>query len=59
MKRDNERVVQALHKLEEVTRSGENVMPATMDAVEAHATVGEISNIQLKVYGLWRYPMGL
>jgi len=57
--RDNTKVAQALQKLEDVTRNGDNVMPATMEAVKAYATMGEISDIQLEVYGLWRHPMGI
>jgi methylmalonyl-CoA mutase N-terminal domain/subunit len=57
-KRDNAKVKEALQKLEEVTRSGENTFPATMEAVRAYATVGELCQIRNKVYGVWRYPMG-
>ena len=55
--RDNTEVIQALQELEEVTRSGENVMPAVMKAVKAYATLGEICNVWRKVYGLWHNPM--
>jgi methylmalonyl-CoA mutase N-terminal domain/subunit len=34
----------ALKRLEECARSGENLMPALIDAVKAYATVGEISD---------------
>jgi len=34
-------------------------MPATMEAVKAYDTLGEIYNVALKVYGLWHYPMGI
>jgi methylmalonyl-CoA mutase, N-terminal domain len=34
----------ALQRLEERARSGENLMPALIDAVKAYATVGEISD---------------
>jgi len=57
--RDNAKVIQALQKLEEVNRSDENVFPAIMEAVKAHATLGEITNVQRKVYGSWHYPMGI
>jgi len=56
-KRDSAKVAEALQKLEEVTRSGENVMSATMEAVKAYATLGEIVNVQLKVYGQWPFPI--
>lgn len=56
-KRNSAKVAEALQKLEEVTRRGENVMPATMEAVKAYATLGEIVNVQLKVYGEWPFPI--
>lgn len=56
--RDNDQVARALKKLKEVTLSGENVMPAVMEAVRAYATVGEICNVWREIYGLWRYPVG-
>ena len=34
----------ALARLDEVARAGENVLPALVDAVQAYATVGEISD---------------
>ncbi|MCX5999530.1 MAG: methylmalonyl-CoA mutase family protein [Chloroflexi bacterium] len=57
--RDQAKLAKALQALEDVTRSDRNVFPAVMDAVRAHATLGEIANIQTKVYGVWRYPIGL
>ncbi len=55
--RDNARVAQALKKLEEVVRSEENTFPAILEAVKAHATPGEMADIQLKVCGRWTYPI--
>jgi len=57
--RDNGKVREALQKLEEVCRSDENVTPATIEAVKAYATLGEICDVQQKVFGVWRYPMGI
>ncbi len=57
--RDNSKVKEALHKLEEVTLNGENTFPATMEAVRAYATVGELCRVRNKVYGIWRYPIGI
>jgi methylmalonyl-CoA mutase N-terminal domain/subunit len=57
--RDNDKVAQALQKLEDVTRSEENVMPAIMEAVRAYATVGEISNVWRTVYEVWSPPVML
>src|ERR1700691_1510867 len=41
----------ALAAVEEAARSGENVMPRILVAVEAYATVGEISDAMRKVFG--------
>jgi len=57
--RDQAKVARALEDLEEVTRRGENVFPAVMEAVRGKATLGEIAGMQTKVYGVWRYPIGL
>ncbi len=56
-KRDSARVAEALRKLDEATRNGENVMPATVEAVMAKATLGELVNVQLGVYGEWPFPI--
>ena len=55
--RDSVKVAEALQKLEEVVRSDQNTFPAIMEAVEAHATPGQLAEIQLKVYGPWCYPI--
>ena len=57
--RDQSQVDRALEALERVTKSGDNVYPAVMEAVRSKATLGEIANVQLKAYGIWRYPIGL
>ena len=44
----------ALAKVEEAARSGENVMPRILAAVEAYATVGEISDAMRRVFGEYR-----
>ena len=44
----------ALQAIEDAARSGENVMPRILAAVEACATVGEISNSMRKVFGEYR-----
>ena len=51
--RDNNTVIQALKRLEEVSCSNENVMPAVMEAVKAYATIGEITNVLRKIYVVW------
>src|ERR1700677_3133016 len=40
--------------VENAARSGENVMPKILAAVEAHATVGEISDAMRRVFGEYR-----
>jgi len=32
-------------------------MPATVEAVRAYATLGEIMKVQLAVYGEWPFPI--
>jgi len=44
----------ALAAVETAARSGENVMPQILAAVEAYATVGEISDAMRKVFGEYR-----
>jgi methylmalonyl-CoA mutase N-terminal domain/subunit len=44
----------AIHAVEDTARSGENLMPRILAAVEANATVGEISDAMRKVYGEYR-----
>jgi methylmalonyl-CoA mutase N-terminal domain/subunit len=44
----------ALGKLDEVSRTDENVMPAVIEAVKARATVGEICDVWRKIWGEYR-----
>jgi methylmalonyl-CoA mutase N-terminal domain/subunit len=44
----------ALKSVEEAARSGANLMPKILAAVEAYATVGEISDAMRKVFGEYR-----
>ncbi|TFH50979.1 MAG: methylmalonyl-CoA mutase [Methanothrix sp.] len=57
--RDNARHAQAMKKLDEVLRSDANTFPAVTEAVEAHATPGELGAAVMKVYGKWTYPIGV
>ena len=50
-KRDNEHVQQVLVALENGARSTKNLMPLIIDAVEAYATLGEISDTLRHVFG--------
>ena len=49
--RDEDGVARALARLEAVARGTENTMPATVEAVRAYATVGEISRTLAGVFG--------
>ncbi len=44
----------AVQAVEDAARSGENVMPRILAAVEAYATVGEISDAMRRVFGEYR-----
>jgi methylmalonyl-CoA mutase N-terminal domain/subunit len=57
--RDSARHALAMKKLDEVLRSDANSFPAVKDAVEAHATPGELGAAVMKVYGKWTYPIGV
>ena len=50
-RRDNALVEQSLQALEQAAAGSENLMPRIIDAVEAYATLGEISNAMRHVFG--------
>jgi methylmalonyl-CoA mutase N-terminal domain/subunit len=50
-RRDNQRVQQALSELEAGAASESNLMPLIINAVEAYATLGEISDAMRRVFG--------
>lgn len=50
-RRDNQRVQQALAELEACAASENNLMPRIIEAVEAYATLGEISDSMRRVFG--------
>ena len=50
-KRDNEAVQQRLAALKRGAEGTENLIPLIIDAVEAYATLGEISNAMREVFG--------
>lgn len=52
--RDEPRWRQAMSALENAAHGSENLMPHILDAVEAYATVGEISNALRGVFGEYR-----
>ncbi|HWM51311.1 MAG TPA: methylmalonyl-CoA mutase family protein, partial [Thermoplasmata archaeon] len=52
--RDGRAVTRILGRLEDVARGDENVVPAIIDAVQAKATLGEISDVFRTVFGAYR-----
>jgi methylmalonyl-CoA mutase N-terminal domain/subunit len=55
-KRDNGAVQNALEKLKRAAQKMENTMPATIEAVRAYATLGEICSALRDVYGVYEEP---
>jgi methylmalonyl-CoA mutase, N-terminal domain len=53
-KRNPETWQAAIRAVEDTARTGENLMPRILAAVEAYATVGEISDAMRRVYGEYR-----
>lgn len=53
-KRDKKTWESALRQVEDAARSGGNLMPRIVAAVEANATVGEISDTMRRVFGEYR-----
>jgi methylmalonyl-CoA mutase N-terminal domain/subunit len=52
--RDGKAVQAALAGVERAAREGSNVMPPIITAVKAYATLGEISDVCRKVFGVYR-----
>ncbi|GHO87926.1 acyl-CoA mutase large subunit family protein [Dictyobacter formicarum] len=50
-KRDNELIKQKLQQLQQAAAGNDNLMPAIIAAVEAYATLGEISDTMRHVFG--------
>ena len=55
--RDNNQVKAALAKVRADAQGGRNVMPALMEAVKAYASVGEMTNELVAVFGRYREPV--
>jgi methylmalonyl-CoA mutase N-terminal domain/subunit len=53
-KRNAETWQAAIRAVEDTARSGENLMPRILAAVEANATVGEVSDAMRKVFGEYK-----
>jgi len=54
--RDQGAVTNALEKLKRAAQAGDNTMPATIEAVRAYSTLGEICDALRDVYGLYEEP---
>jgi methylmalonyl-CoA mutase N-terminal domain/subunit len=57
--RDNDQVARCLERLRADAQSGANVMPALMEAVKAYASVGEMTDVMVDVFGRYKEPVGL
>lgn len=57
--RDRGRVKRSLEQLRRVAEGQENVVPYLIEAVEAYATLGEISRVFREVFGEFREPVGI
>jgi methylmalonyl-CoA mutase N-terminal domain/subunit len=55
-RRDPGAVANTLEKLKKVAERNENTMPATIEAVRAYATLGEICSSLRDVYGIYEEP---
>jgi methylmalonyl-CoA mutase N-terminal domain/subunit len=55
--RDAAKVDRRLTQLAEACRDGENVMPVLVDAVKDYVSLGEISDVYRRVFGLYREPI--
>jgi len=56
-KRDNTKVEQLLQKVSADAKADRNVMPGIVEAVKAYATVGEITQALVQVYGRYDEPL--
>ncbi len=56
VKRDGGAVANGLEKLKRAAQTGTNTMPATIEAVRAYATLGEICSALRDVYGVYEEP---
>ncbi len=52
--RNSEQAARCLHAIEQKATDGENLMPAVIEAVENHCTLGEISDVLRKVFGEYK-----
>jgi methylmalonyl-CoA mutase N-terminal domain/subunit len=52
--RDNRKVKETLEKLHRTAEKDENLMPTMIEAVKAHVTLGEITEVLREVYGEYK-----
>ena len=57
--RDNDAVKRSLDQLRQAARSGENIMPATIDLAHAGGTTGEWAGVLREEFGEYRAPTGV
>jgi methylmalonyl-CoA mutase N-terminal domain/subunit len=50
-------VARQLRRVADACRSGENLMPVLVDAVKAHASIGEIADVYRETLGRYREPI--
>jgi methylmalonyl-CoA mutase N-terminal domain/subunit len=55
--RDMAKVERRLKQLAEACRNGHNVMPVLVDAVKDYVSLGEVSDVYRRVFGLYREPI--
>ena len=55
-RRDDGAVAKALDSVRKAAQTGENTMPATIEAVREYATLGEICSALRDVYGIYEEP---
>jgi methylmalonyl-CoA mutase N-terminal domain/subunit len=55
--RDASRVGRRLQQLAEACRQGDNVMPVLIEAVKDYVSLGEISDVYRRAFGLYREPI--
>jgi methylmalonyl-CoA mutase N-terminal domain/subunit len=55
--RDQGQVERRLKQLADACQSGQNLMPLLIDAVKDGASLGEISDVYRRVFGLYREPI--
>ena len=55
--RDQAKVSQALARLSADASAGRNVMPSLVEAVKAYASVGEMTNQLVKIFGRYQEPI--